>query len=71
MIEPVRLQIGAGRRDFGYGGLRKDVLGDVLDRAVGDLVNEADIAVFAGDDRETTSRRVTSGSTMASRPRRP
>ncbi len=48
VIEPARLQVGVGRRDFGNGGLRQYFLGDVLDRGIGDLVNEADMAVFAG-----------------------
>ena len=50
MIEAVRLQIGVCRGDFGKGGLCQDIGGDVLDRGIGDLVNEADIAVFAGGD---------------------
>jgi hypothetical protein len=50
MIEPGGLQIGGRSRNFGQGGLRQDLSGDIVDRAVGDLVNEADVAVFAGGD---------------------
>jgi hypothetical protein len=75
MIEAIGLQISAGDRtfaktDFGQPGPGQDIGGDILDRAIGDLVNEADIPVFAGGTRAITSRRVISGSTMASRPRR-
>jgi hypothetical protein len=50
MIKPACLQIGVRRGDFGKGGFCQDIGGDVLDCGIGDLVNEADIAVFAGGD---------------------
>jgi hypothetical protein len=59
MVEAAILQIGAAGGDLGEGGLRQNILSDIVDRAVDDLVNEAD---------ETTSRRVIFGSTTASRP---
>ena len=48
MIETVGLRVGAGRLDFGNGRLRQDLCGDIVDGGIGDLVNEADVAVFAG-----------------------
>ena len=71
MIETAGLQVGACHRDFGKGGLRQNLGGDVIDRGLGDFVYKADVLVFAESTREMTSRRVISGSTMASRPRRP
>src|SRR3954469_11588417 len=50
MIEPVGLQIGAGRLDIGQRRLAQDVGGDVLDRAIRDLMDKADVPVFAGRD---------------------
>ena len=50
MIEPVGLQVGAGRLDFGNGRLRQNLCGDILDRGIRDLVDEADVPVFAGRD---------------------
>src|SRR5258708_27453957 len=50
MIETAGLQIGARDRDFGNGGLRQNLGGDIVDRGVGDFMNEADVLVFAGDD---------------------
>jgi hypothetical protein len=47
MVEAAGLQIGAAGRNFGQRGLGQDIGGDVLDRAIGDLVNEADVVVFA------------------------
>jgi hypothetical protein len=72
VIEAIGRQIRAGvwdfrQRDLRQRGLGQDLGGDIVDGAIGDLVNEADILVFAGGQREITSRRVTSGSTMASR----
>ena len=53
VIEAVGLRVGVVDGDFGEGGLGQNLLGDVLDRAVQDFVNEADIAVFArGDPRD-------------------
>src|SRR5580658_8917583 len=48
VIEAARLNIGAVGRDVGQGGLGQDLGGDVVDAGIGDLVDEADIAVFAG-----------------------
>src|SRR4030081_1198391 len=48
MIKAVGLQISAGCRNFGKGCLRQNLGGDVIDRTVGNLVDEADILVFAG-----------------------
>jgi hypothetical protein len=42
MIEPGVLQIGIASGDVGEGGLRQDILGDIVDRAVRDFMNEAD-----------------------------
>src|ERR1700694_50203 len=48
MIETAGLQIGVRDRDFGNGGLRQNLGGDIADRSVGDFMNEADVLVFAG-----------------------
>jgi hypothetical protein len=48
VIETVGLQIGAGDRDFGKRGLGQNLGGDIVDRGIRDLVNEADVLVFAG-----------------------
>src|SRR5882724_3003320 len=50
MIELVGLQIGAGRVDVGQGCFAQDIGGDVLDRAIRDFMNKADIPVFARRD---------------------
>jgi hypothetical protein len=50
MVEAAILQIGTASGDLGEGGLRQNILGDIVDRAVDDLVNEADVLVFAGCD---------------------
>ena len=72
VIELVGLQVGIRRADIGQGRLAENLGGDVLDRAIGDFVDEADIPVFTRrDPRDDTSRLVISGSMMASRPRRP
>ena len=65
------LKIGTGRSDVGQGRLAENLGSDILDRAIGDSMNEADIPVLTDATREMTSRLVISGSTMASRPRRP
>jgi hypothetical protein len=53
MIEAVGLRVGIIDRDFGEGGLGENLLGDILDRANHDLVNETDIGVLArGDPRD-------------------
>lgn len=71
MIELVSLQIGARRVDVGQGGFAQYIGGDVLDRAIRDFMNEADVRVFAGrdprDDLATGDFRVDDGL----RPRRP
>ncbi|MBB4258618.1 hypothetical protein GGD64_002637 [Bradyrhizobium sp. CIR3A] len=71
VIEANCLEVDVFGRDPGQGGLGQDRLGDVFDRTPGDLVDERDIPVFARGDEEMTSRLVISGSTTASRPRRP
>src|SRR6202165_5095907 len=48
MIETAGLQIGASNGDFGKVGLRQNLSGDIVDRSVGDFINEADVLVFAG-----------------------
>src|SRR5258708_38915870 len=48
MIEPAGLQIGPGDPDFGKRGLRQNLGRDIVDRRVGDFMNEADVLVFAG-----------------------
>jgi hypothetical protein len=48
MIETAGLQIGAGARDFGKRGLGQNLGRDIVDRGIRDLVNEADVLVFAG-----------------------
>ena len=48
VIEIASLQIGFGRREVGNGGFAENVGDDILDRRIGDLMNEADIPVFAG-----------------------
>src|SRR5882757_6198019 len=49
MIEIGGLQVGTRGRDFRKRCLRQNLGGDVIDRGVGDLVNEADIPVFSGN----------------------
>ena len=50
VIELAGLQIGVCRSDIGKGGLVHDVSGDILDRGIGNLMDEADVLVFAGRD---------------------
>ena len=50
MIEMAGLQIGARYGNFWKGGLVENLVGNIVDRMIGDLVNEADILVFAGGD---------------------
>src|SRR5262249_19170862 len=50
VIEAVCLPIEVLGGDFGEGGLGQNLLGHVLDRAVHDFVNEADVAVLARGD---------------------
>jgi hypothetical protein len=71
VIELAGLQIGTGRADLGQRRLGENFGDDVLDRAISDFVDEADISAPAEAMREMTPRPVTSGSTIASRPRRP
>src|ERR1700742_1699693 len=53
VIETVGLRVDIFDCDFGEGGFGQNLLGHVLDRAVDDFVNEADVAVFArGDPRD-------------------
>jgi len=71
VIEMPGLQIGLVRVDLGEGGLSENIGRDILDNGAGDFVNEADIPVFTGNDARNDLARVISGSTTASRPRRP
>jgi hypothetical protein len=71
MIEAAGLQIGSGDRDFGNCCLRQNLGGNIVDRSIGDFMNEADVLYSPDATRAMTSRRVISGSTTASRPRRP
>ena len=48
VVESAGLQIGARQADFGNGGLRQNLGGDILNRGIGDFMNEADVPVFAG-----------------------
>jgi len=50
VIETVGLEHGGIGCDLGKGGLGQNILGDVVDRAVNDLMNEADVAILAGGD---------------------
>ena len=54
VIETARLRIGVRRRGRGNGCLGEDFRRDVVDRGVGDFVDEADVVVLArrhaGDD---------------------
>ena len=50
MIEMAGLQISAGRSDVGQGRLGENLGGDVLDRAIRDFMNEADIPVLTRRD---------------------
>jgi hypothetical protein len=70
VIEMAGLQVGARRTDVGQGRFAEDLGGDVLDRAAISWMKL--IFLYSPDAiREMTSRLVISGSTMASRPRRP
>jgi hypothetical protein len=71
VVELAGLQIGTFRDELGQGGFAQDVSGHVRDGGIDNFVDETDTSVFARDDPRDTSRRVISGSTMASRPRRP
>jgi hypothetical protein len=71
VIEAAGLQIRAGRPDFWKRCFGEDLSGNVVDRTIGDFMDEADVLYSPDMTREITSRRVISGSTMASRPRRP
>ena len=50
VIERIGLQVRGGEGDFRQGSLGKDIVRDVLDRALGDLVDEADIGVLTRRD---------------------
>ena len=50
MIEAAGLQIGPGDRDFGNCCLRQNLGGNIVDRSIGDFMNEADVLVLAGCD---------------------
>lgn len=47
MIEMVGLEIGTGYRDFRNRGFGENFLGDIVDRVIGDFMNETDVLVFA------------------------
>ena len=70
MIGPNGLQVDMLWLDLGQGGLGEDVVGNVLYRQIDDLVKLM-FRYSPEATRATTSRRVISGSTMASRPWRP
>ena len=65
VIEMAGLQIAARRADLRQGRLAEDLGGDVLDRAIRDFMDEADIAVFTrrdpGDDLASCDFRVDDG----------
>jgi hypothetical protein len=67
VIERAGLQIGAWRADLGKGGLGQTIGGDILDRGIGDFMDETDVFIFTGHN-EMTSRWVI-GIDKASRPR--
>jgi hypothetical protein len=48
MVEPAGLQIGTCQADFRNGGLGQNLGRDIVDRGIGDLVDEADVLVLAG-----------------------
>ena len=48
MIEMAGLQVGARDRDFRERCFSQNLGGDIVDRRIGDLMNEADVLVFAG-----------------------
>src|SRR4029079_17082196 len=65
VIEADRLEVDIFRRNVGKGGLGQDGLGDVLYRALRDLVDERDVLVFtrgnAGDDLAPRDFRIDDG----------
>jgi len=71
VIEARRLKLSAGRGNLGEGGFRQNLLGEVL--TAQSAISWMKLMLLYSPEamRETTSRRVISGSTMASRPRRP
>jgi len=71
VIEMAGLQIGIRRADVRHCGLAQNIGRDICNRRIRDFMDEADVLVFARRDPGDASRRVISGSTMASRPRRP
>ncbi|MBR1278348.1 hypothetical protein JQ624_27100 [Bradyrhizobium sp. AUGA SZCCT0283] len=50
VVEMAGLQIGGGRAEVGQGSLAEDLGGDILDRAIRDFMDEADIPVFTRRD---------------------
>jgi hypothetical protein len=46
VVECAGLQIGVVSANLGEGGLAENIGGDVLDRGLIDLMNEADVPVF-------------------------
>jgi hypothetical protein len=71
VIEAESLEVDFFGRDPGQGSLSEDRLGHVFDRILHDFLDERDIPIYPEATREMTSRLVISGSTTASRPRRP
>jgi hypothetical protein len=67
------LRVYARRWNFADGRLGQDILCDILRRLVDDFMDEADIVLRHSPEaiHKATSRWVISGSTTASRPRRP
>lgn len=71
VVETPGLQIDVLGPDLRQRRLGQNGRGDIRDCAIGDFVDEGDVPVFAGCNAGATSRLVISGSTTASRPRRP
>ena len=71
VIEMAGLQIGIRRADIRHCGLAQDIGGDIFDRRIRDFMDKLTFLYSPDATREMTSRLVISGSTMASRPRRP
>jgi hypothetical protein len=71
VIELLGLHVRARRVDLRQGRFAQNLGGDVLDRAICASWMKLMFRYSPDATREMTSRLVTSGSTMASRPRRP
>ena len=73
VVELAGLQVGLRRAEVGQGSLAENLGGDVLDRAIRDLMDEADIAVLTrhdpGDDLAPCDFRVDDGLATGGRSR--